>query len=499
MSARTGGRRAHRTWLQRLVISFNVIAIVMALTAAGAIGYGRKTVGQIRRSADIGRDVITPVDQLADDAPQNFLIIGVDDDADLPEDDPVRNAREKETRGTVRSDTIMVVRLDPKAGDASILSFPRDLTVSIEGHGRNRINAAIQFAKGDPSLLISTIRDNFGIEINHYVRVDLAGFKDLVDIIDGVPIWFDTPVRDLHSGLLVENPGCTTLDRNGALSYVRSRYFQYKNSKGRWTYDPTSDHGRITRQQDFVRRVLRRAIDQGARNPKKMADLVGVGVDKVEIDRYTKPKDLIALGGAFRSFDPEKLRTYSLPVVDVYHGGASMVDLIETEAEPILALFRGTGAGGTASELSPGSVTVRVLNGTEVHRQASTTTDALAEAGFQVASPGTASAVWRTEVRYRPGEEQAALLVARYLDADPNLLPDPDVSEVTVVTGPDFVEVLTTPKPEGAVTTTSTSTSTTMAGDDGSTTTSTQPGGLPASSEPVGWLPGTPPPGVSCG
>jgi hypothetical protein len=180
-----------------------------------------------------------------------------------------------------------------------------------------------------------------------------------------------------------------------------------------------------------------------------------------------------------------------------------MVDLLETEAEPVLSLFRGTGKAGAASDLAPGSVTVRVLNGTNVSRQAATTTDALAEAGFQVTSPGTSKNVWRTEIHYRPGEEAAAILVARYLDADPNLVPDPDASEVTVVTGPEFTQVRTDPRPASAITTTTTTTlpTTTTTGDEAgsSTTTTTSPGREPGSSEPQGYLPGDPPPGVSCG
>ncbi|MBK6857868.1 MAG: hypothetical protein IPG97_15325 [Microthrixaceae bacterium] len=57
--------------------------------------------------------MLTPADQLPPGEPQNFLIVGVDDDEGLADDDPVKNGRDRVTQGSVRSDTIMVVRVDP--------------------------------------------------------------------------------------------------------------------------------------------------------------------------------------------------------------------------------------------------------------------------------------------------------------------------------------------------------------------------------------------------
>ena len=64
MSSRTAGRRARRTWPQRLLISLNVVAIVMALAGAGAIAMAKRTVANVQRSNDIGRSELTPADQL---------------------------------------------------------------------------------------------------------------------------------------------------------------------------------------------------------------------------------------------------------------------------------------------------------------------------------------------------------------------------------------------------------------------------------------------------
>lgn len=515
MLERNQRRRARRTWPQRLFIGVNVVAILSALVGAGAIAYAKRTVGQIQRTTDIGRGVLTPADELPPGEAQNFLIVGVDSDDGLPDDDPVTNNRDRETQGSLNSDSIMIVRVDPGETEVQVLSFPRDLLVEIPGRrGKTRINAAIAYGDGNAGLLIETIKHNFDIHINHYVQVNFAGFKSLVDIIDGVPIWFPTPVRDKGSGLLVENPGCTNLDRNGALAYARSRKFQYKNANGRWQGDSSNDYGRIRRQQDFLRRVIHRAISQGARNPVVLAQMVDTGVNHIELDPFTTPADLITLGRAFRTFDPDRLGTESLVVREVKRGGADVLELIERESEPVLAQFRGTGST-SSEEVLPSAIAVRVLNGTGIQDQAADMTDLFDEIGFKVASPSSAEKVWVTEVRYPEGAEAEAHLVARYIDGDPQLVVDADVSQITVVTGPDMDGVLPAPRDPSAVPTTTTTTSTTTTTT--STTTTTAPDdeedddgdetsvsiplveGVGPAGVGTAYLPGDPPPGESCG
>ena len=508
MPGRRNPHRLRRTWPQRMLISFNVCCILAALTTAGTVALAKHKIGQIRR-IDLTGSAFKGTQDVGPQDPRNFLIVGADDDSGLPADDAVRNGRDKGASavGGVRSDTIMVVRLDPKSKQAQVVSFPRDLWVDIPGKSRNRINAAIEF--GGPDLLIATIKQDFDIDINHYVQVNFAGFKSLVNLLGGVPVYFPTPVRD-QGGLNVQNPGCTVLDQNGALAYVRARHFQYQNAQGRWVYDPTSDFGRISRQQDFMKRVIRRAVHQGARNPIKLANFVDVGLKNIKLDQQTKPKDLVDLGSAFRNFDPDTLKTYSLPTTDVYHGGAQVLDLQEAAAEPILARFRGTGAPVSPGQVIPGTVTVRVRNGTGKQNQAASTSEGLRSAGFQVDAPDQSPLVQRTEVRYQPGQEAQAALVARYLYGNPVLVSDVDAAVITVVTGPDFGTVLKDPLPASKIpvpTTTSTSTTTTTVASSttvaGSSTSSgsTVPGAASTTTTTAvrGYVPGAAPPGADCG
>ena len=496
MSRRPRSERLRRTWPQRLLISFNVVCIVAALVGAASLAYAKREVGQIDR-VRLSSDTFEGSSGLANDDPRNFLIVGADDDDGLDSSDPATAGRDSSLVGGVRTDTIMVVRLDPATEQAKVLSFPRDLWVDIPGSSRGRINSAFQF--GGEQLLIDTIKSNFDIDINHYVQVNFAGFKDLVDLLGGVPVWFDTPVRDKQSNLNVEDAGCTTLNAEGSLAYVRARHFQYYDQEaGVWRADPTSDYGRVSRQQDFIKRVIRRAVAKGARNPVTLTNLVEVGIDNIRLDDETTVGDLIDLGLAFRTFDPETLQTFTLPVDEVYRGGAAVLDLRTGEAEPILAMFRGTGEAGAGGTVSPAAVSVKVLNGTGVQDQASEASDVLATAGFSVEPPNSAVAVEQTEVRYLPGHEAEAALVARYLYADPVLVLDLDATQVTVVTGPDFGAAVLEPRPASDIPIPTTTTTTAPEAAE-ATTEPEAAGATTTTTEPAGYVPDAAPVGEDCG
>lgn len=496
-----------RTWPQRLLISFNVLAIVASLTTAGLVAYGKKTLSDVPR-IDLRAGSITPVAELPPGEPENFLVLGNDSADGLPDDAPERVGRDAQ-EGTLRPDVIMVVRIDPKGGEARILSIPRDLWVDVPGRRAERINTTVGYGEdGGPSLLIETLKTNFDIDINHYVQVNFASFKSIIDQIGGVKIYLSHPLRDGNANLWQPNTGCQLLDSGQALAYARARHLQWQNDDGKWVYDGTSDHGRISRQQQLIKRALEQAITKGARNPATLNRLLTETDNFPALDEYTTPQDLLNLGQAFRDFEPEDLGTFSLPVVDVKRGGAWVLELIEDEAEPVFDQFRGTGATGVAADIDPSNVIVRVLNGTGGLNEGAITTDAIADAGFQVASPGDAADhVDRTEVRFPSGMDTSAPLVARYLDGNPILVKDDAVGEVTVVTGPDLKGVRAVPLPVSdldiatTTTTSTTTTSTTVVGTDGevidTTTTTTAPSKVESS--PVkGYVPGEVPEGIDC-
>ena len=462
-----------------LLLFSGSLACALLLTAGG-LAYVYTKYSKLPR-VTLGSVLSTQEDN---NAPQNFLLVGVDSAADLAEGDPARAGRGNV--GGLRSDTVMVLRVEPGSERASLLSLPRDLWVPLASGGTQRINSAIQ--NGGPGELVDTIEQYLGVPIHHYIQVDFAGFQDLVEAIDGVAVYFPAPARDTRSFLDIDTAGCVTLDGHQALAYARSRHFQYYED-GRWRTDQSGDLGRISRQQDFIMRALHRAVAQGARNPLTLDRLVDAALDTVTVDDLLTADDIISLGRAFRSFNPSSLDTYALPTRPGSAGGASILRLQDEAAQPILDRFRGT----DARDLQPGDVRVQVLNGSGVTGHAGKTSAELTAAGFGAAGTGEAERfdVTETLVRYTEGNEAKADLVARYLEpsARLELVEGTLDADVVVVTGTLLTGVRAEPRPAGpsttATTTTLPTTSTTTASSTSSTTSTTVVGYVPQTPEGV--------------
>ncbi len=434
--------RLRRTWGQRILIGFNCLLVLACLAAAAGLYYADRSVSEVPRLA-LGS-------ALAEDKPasaaQNILLVGVDDSSNLAEDDPVLRGR----GGEKNTDTIMILRVDPGSDQAYLLSLPRDLWVEIANTGKNdKINAAQ--ALGGPENLIATIKSNFGIEIDHYAQVNLAGFKDLVGAVDGVPLYFPWPARDKNSGLAIEEPGCITLDPDQALALTRSRYFE-KFENGRWQQDPIADLGRIQRQQLFMRAALKRAISKGVRNPFTLNELVSVAQNSVRLDDTFTGGQIVDLGMEFRDFNPDSLVMFTAPVVNAGFARTSALKLVDADAQPILDIFRGASVEGDTNA----STAVEIRNGTGVAGQGSATLGAFADLGFfavRSIDANSSEDPTITVVRFQPGQEAKAVEVARHIDGPFRFQEDTGLIDVNVavVTGDGFVGVRAEPVDAAAV------------------------------------------------
>lgn len=457
---RHGTGRRRRTWGQRLAVAAGCFSTFGLLASAAGLTY------VFRKYERLPRVELTGVlDETGESGePENYLIVGIDSAANLPENDSVRIGRDP----TLRSDTIMILRTDPASGRAALLSLPRDLWVRHADGTNARINLAIQ--RGGPPLLIRTIDENFAIPIHHYVQVDFASFRGLVDAIDGVPVPIPFPARDTESGLDISDAGCHTLDPTEALAYVRSRHHEQKVD-GEWVEDLRSDIGRIDRQQDFIRRALGRAIDRGARNPGTLDQLIDVGLDGITVDSQLTADDIFDLGTRFRSFDPDSLATYAVEGTPDTVGEAQILRLVEgPETEAILSIFRGS----ESEDLEPEGVRLIVRNGTGTPSEGAEAAEALRGAGFiaNVSGDEPGGGAEGTVVRHPPGQEAAADLIARWLVGGARLEEVDEAEGIEVVTGTDWQGVRNEPSPSTSTTTATTlpeattTTSTTSADDD---------------------------------
>ncbi len=367
-------RRKHRrSWPQRLLLVVNVVVVIGCFAGAGALMVARHYGNTLNRVdlADASTattsptsvitgttiegitEVTLPTDATDPDAPaetlpeadpeaKNFLITGADNDACVDPDSPYAAAFGDRSSMGERSDTIMIMRVDPGQKLAAVLSFPRDLWVKIAGTNKNsRINGA--YVKDDPTKLIYTLMLNFGIPVDHFIQIDFCAFKTIVDALGGVAVPFDFPARDTHTGLYVPEPGCFTFDGDHALAYVRSRYYQYYDENGKWKSDPLSDLGRVSRQQDFLRRVLSAALSRGVTDPTVARGLIDAAQKNVVVDTQLTLDRMLEFVGVLRDFDPGGIATYQIEANSKTISGQSVLvpSIKGDNMQAILSIFKG--------------------------------------------------------------------------------------------------------------------------------------------------------------
>ena len=177
-----------RSWPQRICLLLGVAIAAAGLKAATEISDVQQQLGEIPR-VNVSPGLLAEVGDITAEA-RNILIIGSDDVVGLDRNDPLLQYG---SRGGRNTDTMMILRIDPVAGSAAVLSIPRDLSFN----AARKVNSYA--ALGDPEPLIRVLTQQFDIEIHDFMIVNFAGFRKVIDAIDGVPVYFDAPTRDLGS------------------------------------------------------------------------------------------------------------------------------------------------------------------------------------------------------------------------------------------------------------------------------------------------------------
>ncbi|WP_420642307.1 LCP family protein [Candidatus Leptofilum sp.] len=162
-----------------------------------------------------------------------------------------------------RTDTMMLVSLDPATDSASILSIPRDLYVLIPGYGRDRINTAFVYGSagnnpiGGAALAMQTVEYNLGVPVNHYVMVDFSAVINGINALGGIDVDVPVAINDptypnMNYGFdpLFIPAGLNHFDGATALKYARTRH-------------QDSDFGRAARQQQVILAVRQKAAALG--------------------------------------------------------------------------------------------------------------------------------------------------------------------------------------------------------------------------------------------
>ena len=366
-SSSTPRRRLPR-WAKGIIIFFLVVANLAALGALWVLRTGQNVLA----TADTDSEVSALLDAASGDD-LTFLIVGSDSREGL---DDLTNFG---SAGGARGDVIMLARVDSADSTVQLLSIPRDLWVDIPGHGSNRINASYAF--GGSSLMVQTIKENLGVEVNHYVEIDFLGFAALVDELGGIEIAFPYAARDAKSGLDVA-AGSQTLDGGEALAYARSRSYQeYRN--GSWVSVDANDIGRTARQQEVVR-----AIMAELKQPSSITEAGSVAsamADHMTIDSGLANASVGALAWEFKGILSGDFIGVTLPTKGATIEGKSVVVAVEPDASEVLTAFRSGGSVGDQV------FRVQVLNGNGIAGSAGRLAADLEDEGFEIGSMADAS------------------------------------------------------------------------------------------------------------
>ena len=298
---------------KRSMLPVIICSVVFLLVLAGGGIYLKAGelfggMGQVEIEGPDGEIIVLPKPER-----MNVLLLG--DDA-------------RRGEGGARTDAVMLVSVDPKNKQVSIMSIPRDTRVNIPGHGRDKLNHASAY--GGPELTASAVSQLLGIEIKDYVLINFAGFKSIVDILGGLEydverdMYHYDPTDSFAYNINLKK-GPQLLDGDKALQYVRFRSY------------PTGDIARTEYQQRFMVALAKELLQPSSIT--KLPKLIP------EINRHVKTNlsvnDMLKLAAAASYLEADKIVSVTLPGRNMSIGGVSYWGVEPAEAQQALASLLG--------------------------------------------------------------------------------------------------------------------------------------------------------------
>ncbi len=321
----------------------------------------------------------------------NILVMGLD-------------YRDWEGEGPSRTDSMMLLTLDPVSRTAGMLSIPRDLWVNVPGYDYGKINTAYYLGElynlpgGGPGLAEQTVNQLLGVDINYYAQIDFSAFENFIDQIGGIDVEvpYEMTVDPIGPGNTVTLPaGMQHLDGPTALAYARNR--------DTWG----SDFDRADRQQQVIMAVFDKLTSLG-NLPKLIANaptiynnlrygihtnlslkqIISLAWTVAQIPRENIKRGIIGPNETTRSFSPEGLDIL-LPDIEAVRAVRDQVFSTDpgTAGEaPVATVYISNPEELRQAE----NATVSVLNATTTAGLASQTSDYLKTQGINVTNTGNA-------------------------------------------------------------------------------------------------------------
>ncbi|WP_411757475.1 LCP family protein [Streptomyces venezuelae] len=322
---------------QRRWVRWCAVGVAVVVLGAGGLGWAayQKLNGNITTDTDAAAELAryekerpTPLVQDA----QNILLLGSDTRAGQG------NRKYGRDPGTQRSDTTILLHLAADRQSATAVSIPRDLMVNIPGcrkpdGSRTRaqfaqFNWAFEF--GGTACTIRTVEKLTDIRVDHHMVVDFAGFKDMVDAVDGVQVCLKAPIDDSDAHVKLA-PGLRTLNGEQALGFVRAR-----KSLGNG-----SDTDRMDRQQEFLGALVNKVQSNDVLlNPTKLYPVLDAATSSLTTDPgLASLRGLYELVRGMRNIPTERVQFLTVPRQS-YTYDANRDELVEPAAKELFTRLR---------------------------------------------------------------------------------------------------------------------------------------------------------------
>lgn len=334
-----------------------------------------------------------------------------------------------------RSDTMIVLFLNPRRSQAALLSIPRDLQVRIPGHGLDKINASYPY--GGVELTQRTIEQLLDLEIDYYAKANFRGFVEIVDMLGGVDIEvpdreghgrgmnYDYPSDGLHIHL---KPGMQHLDGQQAMGFVR---YRLSNVPGKGD----NDFQRAERQQQFLKAIAEQKLRFA-----NMLQLLKVAPKALEcIETDLEWREAVHLARALKQLSADNLLAAQIPARGRKEGGVWYAIASESDIHATLDEIY-THLDSTPARPCP----LEVLNGSGKTGVAAAAGSLLSAKGFEVTDTGNADSFdyERTVIEHPRGKENTARMVQRILGCgeatERQTDADDEAATIRVIMGADF-------------------------------------------------------------
>ena len=407
-----------------LRVAATVVSLAVLLTSGVAWAGVNRYAGQVSRISIAGL-ASTGNDGSTD--PMTILVVASDSRAGLTTSETQKLHLGQANYGAPRTDTMMLVHISANADAVTVVSLPRDTLATIpaftDAKGRKhkthraKLNAA--FEEGGATTMVATVESMTGVRINHYVEVNFNGFLQMVDAVGGVDVCLAKPLKDKKSGLDLPS-GRQTISGPQALAYVRARYV-----------DPTADLGRMKRQQKFVASIVKKATSAGTiLNPVKLNAFLSAVAGSITADSGLGTDQILALADRLKGTNPGNVAFTTVPLAAPQRvaslGSVLVWDTVKSQQlfdaikndTPIVAPAAPTTSTAPAVTVAPGSVSVKVFNGTPTTGLGTKAANDLAAVGFAIsgrAANAPAPVGAATVVRYDPRYDKSAQTVAAAL------------------------------------------------------------------------------------